>query len=130
MKKLMLFTILSTLFINSYSQDTTCTMVQLDRVLEFNYQTNEIINKEYYKGTVFIEVKNEEVLCLHLYDKKKRKRKVIVTYPDGEQVVQTLDSKSNVYFTQIGPLTVEVQKSKHFSLNELFQSKISANNKE
>jgi hypothetical protein len=130
MKKLMLFTILSTLFINSYSQDTTCTMVSLDEVLEFNYQTDEVIDREDYKGTVLIEVGYREVLCLHLYDKKKRKRKVIVTYPDGEQVVQRLDSKSNVYFTQIGPLTVEVQKSKHFSLNELFQSNISANNKD
>ena len=125
----MLCTILSTLFINSYSQDTTCTMVKVDEVLEFNYQTSEIIEREDYKGTVFIEVGYREVLCLHLYDKKKRKRRVIVTYPDGEQVVQTLDSKGNVYYSEIGPLTVEVQKSKHFSLNELFQSKISVNNK-
>ena len=120
MKKLMLCTILSTLFINSYSQDTICTMVKVDEVLEFNYQTSKVIEREDYKGTVLIEVGYREVLCLHLYDKVKRKRKVIVTYPDGEQVVSKLDSKSNVYFSQIGPLTVEVQQSKHFSLNELF----------
>ena len=130
MKKLMLFTILSTLFINSYSQDTTCTMVKVDQVLKFNYQTSEVIDREDYKGTVFIEVGYREVLCLHLYDKKKRVRKVIITYPDGEQVIQTLDSKSNVYFTKIGPLTIEVQKSKFPPLNKLFQSNISANNKE
>ena len=109
MKKLMLCTILSTLFINSYSQDTTCTMVTLDEVLEFNYQTNEVIDREDYKGTVFIEVGYREVLCLHLYDKVKRKRKVTTTYPNGEQVVQRLNSKSNVYFTQVGPLTVDVK---------------------
>ena len=130
MKKLMLFTILSTLFINSYSQDTTCTMVKVDQVLKFNYQTSEVIDREDYKGTVFIEVAYREVLCLHLYDKKKRVRKVIITYPDGEQVVQRLDSKDDVYYFEIGPLTVEVQQSKHFSLNKLFQSKISANNKD
>ena len=114
MKKLMLCTILSTLFINSYSQDTTCTMVKVDEVLEFNYQTSEIIEREDYKGAVFIEVGYREVLCLHLYDNVKRKRKVIITYPDGEQVVDKLDSKDDVYFSQIGPLTVEVQKPKLF----------------
>ena len=130
MKKLMLCTILSTLFINSYSQDTICTMIEPNRVIEFNYETSEIINIDNYSGIVFIEVNDGEVLCLHLYDKKKRARKVIITYPDGEQVVQTLDSESNVYFTQIGPLTVDVQKSKHLSLGKLFQSNISANNKD
>ena len=105
----MLFTILSTLFINSYSQDTTCTMVKVDEVLEFNYQTSEIIESEDYTGTVFIEVGYREVLCLHLYDKVKRKRKVTTTYPNGEQVVQRLDSKGNVYYSGIGPLTIDVK---------------------
>ena len=41
--------------------------------------------------------------------KQTSKRKVTITYPDGEQVVQRLDSESNVYFTQIGPLTVDVK---------------------
>jgi len=109
MKKITLSVALLASVLTAKAQDTICTMVQLDRVLEFNYQTNEIINKEYYSGIVFIEVKDKEVLCLHLYDKKKNKRKVTVTYPDGEQVVQTLDSKANVYFTQIGPLTVDVK---------------------
>ena len=44
--------------------------------------------------------------------------------------MNTLDSKDDVYFTQIGPLTVDVQKSKFPPLNKLFQSNISANNKD
>ena len=109
MKKITLSVALLASVLTAKAQDTICTMVQLDRVLEFNYQTSEIIDKENYSGIVFIEVKSGEVLCLHLYDKKKNKRKVTITYPDGEQVVQTLDSEANVYFTQIGPLTVDVK---------------------
>ena len=68
-----------------------------------------MIDKEYYKGIAFIEVGYNEVLCLHLYDKKTSKRKVTITYPDGEQVVQRLDSKDNVYYSKVGPLTVDVK---------------------
>jgi len=109
MKKITLSVALLASVLTAKAQDTICTMVQLDRVLEFNYKTSEVINKENYNGIVFIEVKDGEVLCLHLYDKKKNKRKVTITYPDGEQVVQRLDSESNVYFTKIGPLTVDVK---------------------
>jgi len=109
MKKITLSVALLASVLTAKAQDTICTMVQLDRVLEFNYQTNEIINKEYYSGIVFIEVKDGEVLCLHLYDKKNRKRKVTVTYPDGEQFVEKLNSENDVYFTKIGPLTVDVK---------------------
>ena len=84
-------------------------MVKPNKVIEFNYKTSEIINIENYSGIVFIEVKDGEVLCLHLYDKVKRKRKVTITYHNGEQVVQRLQSKDNVYFSQIGPLTVDVK---------------------
>jgi hypothetical protein len=109
MKKITLSVALLASVLTAKAQDTICTMVKIDQVLEFNYKTSEVINREDYKGIVFIEVKNGEVLCLHLYDKKKRKRKVIVTYPNGEQVVEKLNSKDNVYFTQIGPLTVDVK---------------------
>ena len=109
MKKITLSVALLASVLTAKAQDTTCTMVQLDRVLEFNYKTSEVVNRENYSGIVFIEVKDGEVLCLHLYDNVKRKRKVTVTYPNGEQVVQRLNSKSNVYFTKIGPLTVDVK---------------------
>ena len=109
MKKITLSVALLASVLTIKAQDTICTMVKTDQVLEFNYQTSEIIDKENYSGIVFIEVKSGEVLCLHLYDKKKNKRKVTITYPNGEQVVQKLQSKDNVYFTKIGPLTVDVK---------------------
>ena len=109
MKKITLSVALLASVLTAKAQDTICTMVKTDQVLEFNYQTSEIIDKEDYSGIVFIEVKSGEVLCLHLYDKKKNKRKVTITYPNGEQVVQKLQSKDNVYFTKIGPLTVDVK---------------------
>ena len=109
MKKITLSVALLASVLTAKAQDTICTMVSLDEVLEFNYQTSEVIDREDYKGIVFIEVNDGEVLCLHLYDKKGNKRKVTITYPNGEQVVQKLQSKDNVYFTQIGPLTVDVK---------------------
>ena len=109
MKKITLSIALLATMLTAKAQDTTCTMVTLDEVLEFNYQTSEVIESEDHKGTVFLDVGYKEVLCLHLYDKKKRKRKVTITYPNGEQVVQKLQSKDNVYFTKIGPLTVDVK---------------------
>ena len=109
MKKITLSVALLASVLTTKAQDTICTMVKVDEVLEFNYKTSEVIDRKDYKGIVFIEVGYREVLCLHLYDNKRRKRKVTITYPDGEQVVEKLDSKDNVYFSQIGPLTVEVK---------------------
>ena len=109
MKKITISIALLTTMLTTKAQDTICTMVKTDEVIEFEYKTSTIINRENYKGVVFIKVKRGEVLCLHLYDKIKRKRKVIVTYPDGEKFVDELDSKDNVYFSKIGPLTVNVK---------------------
>ena len=109
MKKTTLSIALLASVLTAKAQDTICTMVCTDKVVEFNYETSEVVNEEYYKGVVFIEVGYNEVLCLHLYDKKRNKRKVTITYPDGEQVVQRLSSKDDVYFSKIGPLTVDVK---------------------
>ena len=109
MKKITLSVALLASVLTAKAQDTICTMVKMDEVIEFDFKTSEVISREDYKGIVFIEVKNGEVLCLHLYDKVRRKRIVTTTYPNGEQVVHKLDSKSNVYFSQIGPLTVDVK---------------------
>ena len=109
MKKTTLSIALLASVLTAKSQDTICTMVCTDKVVEFNYKTSEVVNEEYYKGIVFIEVGYNEVLCLHLYDKKRNKRKITITYPDGEQVVQRLNSKDDVYFSKIGPLTVDVK---------------------
>ena len=109
MKKITLSVALLASVLTAKAQDTICTMVKTNAVLEFNYQTSEIISKENYKGIVFIEVGYREVLCLHLYDKKRNKRKVTTTYPDGHRHVQRLQSKDDVYYSGIGPLTIEVK---------------------
>ena len=110
MKKLMLCSALSILFFNSYSQDTICTMVRLHEVVEFNYQTNEVASRYDNKGTAFIKVGYQEVLCLHLYDEKKRFRKVITTYSDGDIVTEVLKSKDNTYYSPLGVIKVEVRR--------------------
>ena len=112
MKKITLSVALLASVLTAKAQDTICTMVKPNEVLEFNYQTSEVIEREDYKGTVLIEVGYREVLCLHLFDEKLRVRKVIITYPDGERVVEVLDSKDNVYYSPIGPVMVEVRKPK------------------
>ena len=75
MKKITLSVALLATMLTAKAQDTICTMVKADEVIEFEYKTSEIIDREDYKGIVFIEVGYREVLCLHLYDKKKRARK-------------------------------------------------------
>jgi hypothetical protein len=111
MKKLMLCSILSILFINSYSQDTICTYFTGDRVIEFDYQTSEIIAEEVMEGESYvIDVGYREVLCLDLSDGKKRYRKVITTFSDGDTIVDILDSKDNTYFAPLGVVKVEVRK--------------------
>ena len=106
----MLCSVLSILFINSYSQDTICTMVRPHEVIEFNYQNSEIISSYDNKKTTIIKVGYQEVLCLHLYDEKKRFRKVITTYADGEKIIEILESKDNTYFSPLGAIRVEVRR--------------------
>ena len=109
MKKITISIALLATMLTTKAQDTICTMVKTNEVIEYNYKTSKIINRENYKGIVFIEVKHGQILCLHLYDKVNRKRKVTITYHDGEQVVQRLNSKNDVYFSKIGPLTIDVK---------------------
>ena len=42
MKKITLSVALLATMLTAKAQDTTCTMVQLDRVLEFNYKTSKV----------------------------------------------------------------------------------------
>ena len=110
MKKLMLFSALSILFFNSYSQDTICTMVRLHEVVEFNYQTDEVISRYDSEKPAIITIGYQEVLCLHLYDEKKRFRKVITTYSDGDKTTHILESKDNVYYSPLGVVKIEVRR--------------------
>ena len=71
MKKLMLCSILSILFFNAYSQDTSCTYFQGKRVIEFDYYKSEILY-EVEQEEKFYEIKLTygNVLCLDLSDGK------------------------------------------------------------
>ena len=107
----MLFTILSTLFINSYPQDTSCTYFQGKRVIEFDYYKSEIIYEVEQEEKFYeIELTYGNVLCLDLSDDKKRFRKVITEYFDGDIIEQFLDSKDNIYYSPQGAVKISVGK--------------------
>ena len=117
MKKLILCSVLSILFINSYSQDTICTYFTGEDVFEFDFLTSDPI-AYYLQTTKFYTIKigYREVLCLDLSDHKKRFRKVIIHYDDGEKTTQILDSKDNTYYTPIGIVRVEVGRPTIFKI--------------
>ena len=111
MKKLTLSIGLVAAILSTKAQDTTCTYFKGKRVVEFNYQTSEILyeveqNNKYYD----IEVKYGNVLCLDLSDDKNRVRKVITTFFDGGTMVDVLDSKNDVYYSPRGTTKVSVGK--------------------
>ena len=109
----MLCSILSLLFTNVFSQDTTCTYFSNEKVLEFNYYTSEVLHTGVNKNKYFdINVKYGDVLCLDFSDKKNRYRKVIITFFDGEVVTEILESKDNYYYTPRGTINVRVGKPK------------------
>ena len=103
---------LSTLCV--HAQDTTCVMVTMDEALNFDYQTSEVIDREKAKGNTSIRVEANEVLCLHLYDSKKRFRDVTISYDDGNLSHEVFSSKDNVLFTPhgFGAMTVEVSDAR------------------
>ena len=117
MKKLMLCSILSILFFNAYSQDTSCTYFEGKRVIEFDFYKSEI-QYEVKQEEKFYEIKLTygNVLCLHLYDNKKRFRKVIIEYFDGEKVEQFLESKDNVYYSPRGSVKISVGRPTIFKM--------------
>ena len=84
------------------AQDTTCVMITQDEVINFNYQTSKIIDRGPIQDTVLLEVKDTEVLCLHLRDKKRMFRDITTTWDDGDHRHDTFKSKDDVYFTPFG----------------------------
>ena len=110
MKKVTLSVALLASVLATKAQDTICTMVRPLEVVEFNYQTNNIVSRYNNKKTAIIEIGYQEILCLHLYDKKPRVRKVITTLASGEVIVDVLDSKDNVYYSSLGTTKVEVRR--------------------
>jgi hypothetical protein len=117
MKKLMLFSFLSILFINSYSQDTICSYFSGEDVYEFDYRMDTILSyDEQITKFYTIEIAYRQVLCLDLSDEKKRFRKIIIHFDDGEKITEILDSKQKVYYTPIGSVRVEVGKPTIFKI--------------
>ena len=116
MKKLTLSIGLVAAVLSAKSQDTTCTYFKGKRVLEFNYQTSEVLyeveqNSRFYD----IEVKYGDVLCLDLSDEKRRTRKVITTFFDGSMQEDILDSQDNVYYSPQGAVKISVGRPRFFN---------------
>ena len=113
MKKLTLSIGLLAGILTSNAQDTTCMYFNKERVIEFNYKTNEIINDTLQTEKYFdIKVKHGDVLCLDLNDETFRMRKVIITCLDGVKQTRVLDSKDDIYYTPLGVVKVSVGKPK------------------
>ena len=110
MRYLTLYSLFIAFSLNAYSQDTICTMIQPDRVIVFNYYTNNVINMAPTEGSYFINVREGEILVLHLYDKIDALRDIITTFPDNSQLNDTFNSKSNIYYSPLGPVIVEIKK--------------------
>ena len=117
MKKLMLCSILSILFFNAYSQDTSCTYFTGKEVYEFDYQMDTILYWEEQTTKFFeIEITYGNILCLDLSDDKKRFRKVITEYFDGEVIEQFLDSQNEVYYSPQGAVKISVGRPTIFKI--------------
>ena len=111
MKKLTLSIGLVAAILSTKAQDTTCTYFKGKRVIEFDYQTNEIMYEVEQKTRYYdIEIKYGNVLCLDLSDYKSKVRKVITTFFDGSTREDILDSKNYIYFTPRGTSKVSVSK--------------------
>ena len=111
MKKLTLSIGLVAAILSAKAQDTTCTYFSGKEVYEFDYQMDTILYWEEQTTKFFeIEIEYGNVLCLDLSDGKKRFRKVITEYFDGDVIEQFLDSKDNVYYSRRGVVKISVGK--------------------
>jgi len=115
MKKLTLSIGLVAAILSTKAQDTSCTYFTGKKVYEFDYKMDTILSIDDHTTRFYeINIKQGDVLCLDLSDKKKRVRKVITTYSNGEKAEQVLDSKDHVYHSPKGAIKVSVGKPKLF----------------
>ena len=107
MKKLTLSIGLVAAMLSAKSQDTTEVMVTSSKV--YYYKDKEIRPyKEYlHNNNIFFNVSENEVLCVHLYDKKSSTRKFITTY-NNSKTINILNSKSNIY-CNCGPFKLQIK---------------------
>ena len=103
------------------AQDTLCVMVRLNEVINFNFQTSEIIDRYDHDGDLQLRVNEGEVLCLHLFDQKNRYRDVTFSnmFGQSDPTIQscvichnTYDSKDNTTYTSDGWGSFNVNISK------------------
>jgi len=117
MKKITISIGLVAAILSAKAQDTTCTYFTGKQVLEFDYQTNEILYEAKYKNRFYdIEIKYGDVLCLDLSDNKPKVRKVITTFFDGATRTDILDSENDIYYSPRGAVKVSVGKSRNIIL--------------
>ena len=111
MKKLTLSIGLVAAILSAKAQDTSCTYFKGKKVYEFDYKMDTILSIDNHTTRFYtVKIEDNQVLCLDLSDQKNRVRKVITTYPDGNTTTQILDSKNDVYYSEFGPLKIEVGK--------------------
>ena len=113
MKKLTLSIGLVAAILSAKAQDTTCTYFKGKYVYEFDYYMDTVLHRVKQETKFYdIKVKLGNVLCLDLSDDKKRIRKVITTFSDGETTTQMLKSNDKVYYTLEDVVKVSVGKPK------------------
>jgi hypothetical protein len=98
---------------NVNAQDTICVMVTLDELIVFDYHTSEVETRQPHNAftPISIEVKDTEVLCLHLLDEKRRFRDVTTMWENGDHRHDTFESKDDVYYTPYGFGAMEIEVS-------------------
>ena len=102
--------------LNVNAQDTICVMVTPDELITFDYQTSEVITRQPHNDfiPISINVKDDEVLCLHLLDEKKRYRDIKTIWDDGDHRHDTFKSKDDVYYTPygLGGMDIEISEAR------------------
>jgi|TARA_R110002050_G_scaffold139908_1_gene264475 hypothetical protein len=100
--------------VTTNAQDTTCVMICLDEVINFDFQTSEVLNRYDHEGELELRIEDGEVLCLHLFDNKKRFRDITTTFSDGDHMHNTFNTKDNVVFSNEswGSITIHISKAR------------------
>ena len=83
------------------AQDSLYVMVRLNEVLYFNPSGTEITDRFDYAGDFSMQVKNGEVLQLHLFDKEKYYRDVTMTFYDGAVLHEIHDSSTKLLTSDV-----------------------------
>jgi hypothetical protein len=84
------------------AQDTLCVMITFNEVINFDFDSSEVIDRAPLTDVTTLRVDSGEVMCLHLYDGKRRFRHVTTFFDDGDHSHDTLESKDDVYFSPLG----------------------------